>query len=310
MSKEFDIFLKKHIIECDLLIYSIPYRDGISVTDRLILNAALESYSLYKFVAVQTGSLLTAHIDEMIKLCKERLSIEMTFGASAEIEVHNNLYIQNDPIVFDTPAVETIELVMNEFNNGLILTAGDIDTQVALSAGKVNLALLLNADVIGTKKTSLIRADSGFFLDSDIREVNQRNYIETDTALEMGATLQSLCYQLTIEASAALELMAMVVGTEIRHSLGRWYNGLAIGANVKGTNSQKFERAEAIIQLMESATGTLVKVLYLSDCGMALDVADANFGLKRYRLLREIDDLELRDIDDMTLNELDWVELT
>ena len=70
MSKEFDIFLKKHIIECDLLIYSIPYRDGISVTDRLILNAALESYSLYKFVAVQTGSLLTAHIDEMIKLCK------------------------------------------------------------------------------------------------------------------------------------------------------------------------------------------------------------------------------------------------
>ena len=48
MSKEFDIFLKKHIIECDLLIYSIPYRDGISVTDRLILNAALESYSLYK----------------------------------------------------------------------------------------------------------------------------------------------------------------------------------------------------------------------------------------------------------------------
>ena len=181
---------------------------------------------------------------------------------------------------------------------------------MALSAGKVNLALLLNADVIGTKKTSLIRADSGFFLDSDIREVNQRNYIETDTALEMGATLQSLCYQLTIEASAAFELMAMVVGTEIRHSLGRWYNGLAIGANVKGTSSQKFERAEAIIQLMESATGTLVKVLYLSDCGMALDVADANFGLKRYRLLREIDDLELRDIDDMTLNELDWVELT
>lgn len=310
MSKEFDIFLKKHIIECDLLIYSIPYRDGISVTDRLILNAALESYSLYKLVAVQTGSLLTAHIDEMIKLCKERLSIGMTFGASAEIKVHNNLYIQNDPIVFDTPAVETIELVMNEFNNGLILTAGDIDTQVALSAGKVNLALLLNADVKGTQKTSLIRADSGFFLNSDIREVNQRNYIETDAALEMGATLQSLCYQLTIEASAAFELMAMVVGTEIRHSLGRWYNGLAIGVNVKGTSSQKFERAEAIIRLMENAAGTLVKVLYPKDGGMALDVADANFGLKRYRLLKEIDDLELRDIDDMTLNELDWVELT
>lgn len=65
MPKEFDIFLKRHVIECDLLVYSIPYRDGISVTDRLILDAALEAYSLYKFVAVQTGSVLTAHIDDM-----------------------------------------------------------------------------------------------------------------------------------------------------------------------------------------------------------------------------------------------------
>ncbi len=127
-------------IECDLLVYSIPYRDGISVTDRLILDAALEAYSLYKFVAVQTGSVLTAHIDEMMKLCKERLSIGIEFGATAEIEVHNNLYLQSDPIILNTPAVETIELVMNEFQNGLILAAGDIDTQVALSAGKVNLA--------------------------------------------------------------------------------------------------------------------------------------------------------------------------
>lgn len=43
MPKEFDIFLKRHVIECDLLVYSIPYRDGISVTDRLILDAALEA---------------------------------------------------------------------------------------------------------------------------------------------------------------------------------------------------------------------------------------------------------------------------
>lgn len=310
MPKEFDIFLKKHVIECDLLVYSIPYRDGISVTDRLILNAALESYSLYKFVAVQTGSLLTAHIDEMIKLCKERLKIGVVLEATAEIEVHNNLYIQNDPIVLNTPAVETIELVMNEFSNGLILAAGDIDTQVALSTGRVNLALLLGAEVTGTEKTSVIRADSGFILNSGVREINQRNFIEINTAFEMDATLQSLCYQLTIEASAALELTAMVIGTEIRHSLGRWYNGIAIGSDVKGTNAQKFERAEAIVHLMESATGTLEKVLYPASCGMTLNAADADFGLKRYRLLSEIDDLTLEDIDDMTLDELDWVELT
>lgn len=167
-----------------------------------------------------------------------------------------------------------------------------------------------NAEVTETRKTSLIRPDSRLLLNADIQEINQHNFIDADATLEIDATLQSLCYQLTIEASAAFELMAMVIGTEIRHSLGRWYNGLAIGAVVKGTAAQKFERAWAVIHLMESATGTLLKVLYPESYGMVLDVADANFGLKRYRLLSEVDDLTLGDIDDMTLGELDWVELT
>lgn len=29
MAKEFDIYLKRRITECDLIVYSLPYRDGL-----------------------------------------------------------------------------------------------------------------------------------------------------------------------------------------------------------------------------------------------------------------------------------------
>ena len=42
MAKQFDVFLRRHLIECDILIQSLPYRDGISVTDRIIVDAVLQ----------------------------------------------------------------------------------------------------------------------------------------------------------------------------------------------------------------------------------------------------------------------------
>ena len=99
MAKEFDIYLRKHLVECDLLIYSIPYREGISVTDRLILEAALNNYVLQKFAAVQMGSELTSHIDKMIKLCLEKLNIGTSLNASATLGAKSNIFLENTPVI-------------------------------------------------------------------------------------------------------------------------------------------------------------------------------------------------------------------
>ena len=74
MAKEFDIYLNKRLTECDIIVYSIPYRDGLTAMNRLVLESCLDSYVLQKFIAVQTGSELISHIDEMIKTCYERLN--------------------------------------------------------------------------------------------------------------------------------------------------------------------------------------------------------------------------------------------
>ena len=88
MVKEFDIYLKRRITECDLIVYSLPYRDGLTATNRIILESCIESYTLQKFVAMQFGSELVSHIDKMIKTCYERLNWGTAISADAVFQRH------------------------------------------------------------------------------------------------------------------------------------------------------------------------------------------------------------------------------
>lgn len=310
MAKEFDIYLRKHLVECDLLVYSIPYHDGISVTNRLILEAALNSYLLHKFAAVQMGSEVEAHIDQMIKLCLEKLSMGMDLGAVVDFEAHTKLYMENDPIIIDTPAINMLGRVFNEVESGLVLAVDPLVTQVASSTGRGDFPLLVDAGVTDTLKHSLLNLRSAFTPNAAVKQINQVDYIRAETSTVIDSALKSLCYNLVFDASAAIEIMALVLGTEIRHSLGVWYNGLTLDSKVTGTWAQKFIVAETVTTIMQEATGKLIKVLYPDDDNIVVKAFDLNISMKRHRLLYELDDLHLADIDSMTLKELDYVWLT
>lgn len=309
MAKEFDIYLREHLTECDVIVYSIPYHDGISVTNRLILEAALNSYTLQKFAAVQMKSELVAHIDEMIKLCLEKLNMKTVIEASAKFEAHSKLYLEDMPLIIDTSSVEMLERMMNDVENGLILAVEPLDTQLAVSTGGGDFPLLVGAHVTDTFKRSLLNLRSSTIAETAVTQINQVDYIDADTTTVIDSTLQNLYYKLTFDASSVLEIMTLVLGTEIRHSLGRWYPSIAVGAKVTGTWAQKFIAADAVANIMQEAVWKLIKVLYPEDNVITITTDDVNAGLKRYRLLYEMDDNLLSDYDDMTLDSIDYVIL-
>lgn len=307
MAKEFDIYLRKHLVECDLLVCSIPYHDGISVTNRLILEAALNGYLLHKFAAAQMKSEVESHIDRMIKLCFEKLNVGMDLGAAVDFEARAKLYMENDPIIIDTPTISVLGQVFNEAENKLVLVADPLVTQVASSTGRGDFPLLADTGVAGTLKHSLLNLRSTLVPNAVIEQINQVDCIRADTSTTIDSALQGLCYNLVFDVSAAIEIVALVLGTEIRHSLGVWYNGLALDSKVTGTLVQKFVVAKTIATIIQEATVKLVKVLYPDDCSAAVKAADLNVSMKRYRLLYDLDNLNLSDIDGMALNELDYV---
>ena len=119
MAKEFDIYLNKRLTECDIIVYSIPFRDGLTATNRMILESCLESYTLQKFIAVETGSELVSHIDKMIKTCNERLHMASTWGIDLEFQTH---YVLNPvPTVIEIAPNDDLQTLRNIFHDGKLL---------------------------------------------------------------------------------------------------------------------------------------------------------------------------------------------
>lgn len=310
MAKEFDIYVQEHLLEHDLLIYSIPYLDGISVTNRIILETVLNGYLLRKFAAVQMGLKIEPQIDQMLKLCLEKLNLDTELNASADFEKHAKIYLENDPIIIDTKITNVSEQVFNNIDGGLVLTVEPLVTQVSSSTGRGDFPVIVDANVSNSLKHSLLDLKNTVFTNAEINQINQVDYIDVNAPVVIDSTLQSLCYNLILDASASMEIVALVLGTEVYHSLGGWYSGLTLNSKVISNWAQKFIVAETIMNVVVDATGKLVKVLYPNDSEVIIGTQNLNVDMKRYRLLNELDDLQLSDIDDMTLEELDYVWLT
>ena len=65
--KEYDIFLKQRLTEGSIIVYSLPFRDGVSAVNRVVLRAMLSYFSLQKKIAVANQSALLSEIDEMLR---------------------------------------------------------------------------------------------------------------------------------------------------------------------------------------------------------------------------------------------------
>ena len=56
--KEYDIFLKQRLTEGSIIVYSLPFRDGVSAVNRVVLRAMLSYFSLQKKIAGDGGRAL------------------------------------------------------------------------------------------------------------------------------------------------------------------------------------------------------------------------------------------------------------
>lgn len=138
MAKEFDIYLNKHLTECDLIVYSIPYRDGMTAMERLILQSCLDSYLLQKFIAVETDSELVSRIDDTLKTCFERINTSAVIDTSADFTISEILY----------PAENIIEL----YNNADL-------TAVSFAAADNALEIISAVQEVTTKNAQVARND-------------------------------------------------------------------------------------------------------------------------------------------------------
>lgn len=310
MAKDFDIFLHRHLTECDLVIQSIPFRDGITVTDRMILDACLQGCKLMRIAAAQSNMELVAQLDRIIKTCHERLGLQTVMDASAELKAMSITHPTIEPIELSAENLGMLATVLNRAEDKMVMSVEPLVTKIAKSLGRMNGQIVLAADTTGTLKKSILTLRSGMYLDAGLDgDLKKGLLLDIDTDISMDATLSSLCKRIGFDAAAGIEMTAIILGTRLSHSLGRAISGITINSKVTGTKARKFETAEGIIQLMADMTPILIKIIHPENRDILLGANVTGSKLKRHRLLSEMDELSLADFDDMTLDEMDYVIL-
>lgn len=310
MAKEFDIYLNKRLHQCDIIVYSIPYRDGLTVMERLILETCLESYTLQKFVAAQSGSLLVSHIDKMIKTCLERLNNGVEIGTSAEFQVRYSAQPVAAALEINAEKLKLLAHAYASAENALRITTAPIDAYVKKSFGQGQSGIEVVSNVRATFKRDLERASSQLVLDTDALKTKKTISEKPGSSVLIGTELADLLYrQYGAAASSMIQIVSNAVETEIRFSLGRCSFPIILDNQVLGERMTKHLTVESAVEVQSSAESTLKQFFIPKASALEIVPLGVEAIVKRHRLLYEMDSDTLATYDDKSLNDVDYVIL-
>lgn len=308
MAKEFDIYLKQRLTECDIIVYSIPYRDGLTATNRIILESCLESYVLQKFIAVETSSDLVSHIDKMIKICYERLGVPSIIDATAAFQTHYVLNPVPNPVnILSNNDLTIVRNMFNEAENELQFTISEVDAMVAKTLGSGSSSIYVDFSIRNTLKNSLLRPDTNIAFDTALRNTNGRDFIDISSSIIPSADLVDLCYRFYTSSGTILQLAASVLKTEIHFSFGYAASEIGLGVNVS-EYSTKCAAIESVVHIFADLTEKLIQYMLPEKIGTRM-VATVSPILKRHRLFEDMDSDSVSAYDDMALEDVDYIIL-
>lgn len=307
MAKEFDIYLNNRLTECDILVYSIPYRDGLTAIHKLILESCIESYTLQKFVAMQTGSELVHHIDEMLKTCYERLSYATELDVTATFQTHYSLYSDTAGIIMSAECVETLSNLFTKAEFAMQLTAQPVVAYTGKFGGNAESSLVINAALEKDIKNSLLTVAPVVEIETSVLGTNKRSAISVSPGIDIACELTNLCYRFYNGAQAVIQMAADVLATELHYSLGEGTSAIEFSADIgDGDCSTKYEEFETAVifvaEVVEAIRQFMHPELHSIAIGIVVDPI-----MKRHRLLSEMDADNLSAYDDMLLEEIDYV---
>ncbi len=306
--KEFDVFIKKHITETNLLIYSIPYRDGVSVANRLILETMLDFYTLQKAVAITNKSVLVSEIDKIISHVREMISSSVLIESSVDFCKKNNAALERTAIELNLPA---FPMLINSFfrvRDYLGISSSTVDAISKSSLGNrlVN-SIEISSEDIATKLQSFSKANGSIQICSDEMDTKKHSFERVVGGIEVSSKPFDVFYCYKTGLDAVMSIACDVLKTEIHFTLGNGYNELAIESSDAKSAAVKHETVLDNIELFCAMTATLFSHISI-DNKIQID-SNVSAGLKRKRWVHEVRDMERIKTGEMSLQEFFYVTL-
>ena len=305
--KDFDIYLQKHLTQCDIIVYSIPYRDGLTAFNRLALKSCLDSYLLQKFVAVQTGSELVAHVDKMIKICCERLALGFDISATAELSTKLFLSDNICNLELNMDKIHMLERVFEKIETISRIDVEPLRVTIDKSAGLGNSDINISPSVDNILKTSSEHGSSEVLFSDNIIDTTKLGFDHYSNAVLPSAIVDNLCYQVLHAGETVLHIAAYIHEIELSYSLGGKELNVHVSASAcDGDVAYKYEPLALAVSVISELVESIIQ--YACPQTATFDLfCQISTSLRRYRQLNELDHAPLSSMDDLTLKSLDYI---
>ncbi len=306
--REYDVYLRQRLTEADVIIRSIPLRDGISVTNRIMLETMLRYYTLQKFVAARMESALVTEIDGVLSRIFSLIGQETELRIDAEFAARYKNELERNGIELSLDDVAGYLHGFLAVSDAMALTLSDIETGTKVSLGEGENRIGLESLCRGDVKRAMERASSALSILSSEPDTAKKTAETVYSGLLLDSGEFPLFYRLSCGVEAAFSIAVDIAEIELHYSLGSGEDAIVLAASTADTAAVKsIEVADAIV-LFASASAAL-RYFFALDDSIAITTS-ASAAIRRLRALSEVDGDTLADIDGMTLDELYYVELS
>lgn len=306
MAKEYDIYLRRPLTLGDIVVYSIPFRDGITAISRLILDAQVRGVSMAQFVQAASAVELDSALPEVLKRAFESPENAVCIYSSAETWKSAVLY----PVDASILLAQELELpsltVRTEADSAIRLSQALLGTEATVKFPQISPSVILSAVVDGTKKRDLLSVPSSALITSEIAATQKTSYTEAASEFSLDQSVRSLSYTASSGGESIILLGASVLDADVFNSFGRSHMWFFLGGALSGdgepTLSTKYEAVEVAAELSCEAGIARLLPAGQAECGIAFS-ASAEFTARRVRRLADMDPGRLSDYDGMTLDD-------
>lgn len=311
--KEFDIFLNKRLTECDIIVYSLPLRNSEIAINRTIIESCIESYNLYKTLALQSESRLVAHIDKMLKACYERLELCADIEASADICSKFAIYPKPSYLEVSNGQANRVKLlavVSSGSRSTMQLGVEPILANINRSAGRCDFGFAVKQDTFAILKHCVEKPATRLVPFADVTGTFKRSFLSENARIPILSAVDDLLYRVYFESTclSEVQITSDLFDIEIHHSLGKPKVFIDLGANIDrgGIQSTKYLQLENSSILSANVNESLIHPMEPCEHSVEITV-QAELSVKRYRLLSDMDNDDFSTYDNMQLGEVDFI---
>ena len=302
----FDVYLKERLTEIDVIITQLVQRDAFSMYDWLYILCSMDDLQILKNLNAEAGMTINSSVGNLLEIVYEQIKNELMLEADLDL-IEGTFSNFDSEIVLWADEIDALSLDFTGGDSSLEISVDKLDYYIARSFGNVEFDMDLILNELDTLKIGMDSFTPVMELDIESSLFSQKNVEGNDWTMYLDVLPTDLYYLLTIGGKSDMYISAEKINKYVLkyvlHDLQPEMYLIAEAVDEFGL--KKFIEIASVLLIDMEITDILI-ALISSESKMFID-CEASAGLKRYRLLNEMDNHVLADFDDMTLEEVDYV---